>query len=69
MVTVCWPHWKVLVTLLNMLMGFLLWATQQNWRAAWRADHLHKTRKHNPEHDAIPEPLNTARARPSTPLE
>jgi hypothetical protein len=43
-------------------MGFLLWATQQNWRAAWRADHLHKTRKHNPEHDAIPEPLNTARA-------
>jgi hypothetical protein len=52
-----------------MLMGFLLWATQQNWRAAWRADHLHKTRKHNPEHDAIPEPLNTAVARPSTPLE
>jgi hypothetical protein len=30
-----------------------------NQGVAWRADNLHKTRKSNPEHDAIPEGLST----------
>src|SRR5690606_26168865 len=54
MVTVCGPHWKVLLTLLNMLMASSLGPPS---KVAWRAAVVHKTRSHNPEHDAIPAAL------------
>jgi hypothetical protein len=53
MVTVCWPHWKVLLTFLNMVMVYLHYFLNR-WEVQATPP---KPGFKVTAHDAIPEPL------------